>query len=136
MMEAAKVACIDTFLESREGLDTVIEQMGANLSGGQKQRVSIARAVCKKPEIYLFDDTFSALDFKTDTQVRKNLRKETENATIMIVSQRISTIADADRIIVLSDGQIVGNGKHDELMRDCEIYREMAKIQEYTGAVE
>jgi ATP-binding cassette subfamily B protein len=136
MMEAAKVACIDTFLESREGLDTVIEQMGANLSGGQKQRVSIARAVCKKPEIYLFDDTFSALDFKTDAQVRKNLRKETENATIMIVSQRISTIADADRIIVLSDGQIVGNGKHDELMRDCEIYREMAKIQEYTGAVE
>ncbi len=130
--DAARVACIDTFLESKEGLDTSIEQMGANLSGGQKQRISIARAVCKKPEIYIFDDTFSALDFKTDVQVRRNLRKETSGATIIIVSQRISTIADADRIIVLADGQIVGNGRHEELMKSCHIYQEMAKIQDFT----
>jgi ATP-binding cassette subfamily B protein len=136
MMDAARVACIDAFLESREGLDTVIDQMGANLSGGQKQRISIARAVCKRPEIFLFDDTFSALDFKTDAQVRKNLRKATKDATMIIVSQRINTIADADRIIVLSDGRIVGNGKHEDLMKSCEIYREMAKIQEFTEAEE
>ncbi|MBO6084393.1 MAG: ABC transporter ATP-binding protein, partial [Candidatus Methanomethylophilaceae archaeon] len=134
IMEAARVACIDSFLKSNEGLDTVIEQLGANLSGGQKQRISIARAVCKKPEIYIFDDTFSALDFKTDLKVRSNLRKLTEDATTVIVSQRISTIADADKIIVISDGKIVGCGKHDELMRDCEIYKEMAKIQEFGEA--
>lgn len=136
MMDAARVACIDSFLESKEGLDTKIEQMGANLSGGQKQRISIARAVCKKPEIYIFDDTFSALDFKTDVQVRRNLRKETAGATMVIVSQRISTIADADRIVVLADGKIVGNGRHEDLMRDCHIYQEMAKIQEFTEAVQ
>ncbi|AMK14185.1 ABC transporter ATP-binding/permease protein [methanogenic archaeon mixed culture ISO4-G1] len=129
LWESARVACIDTFLKSKDGMSTKIEQMGANLSGGQKQRLSIARAVCKKPEIYIFDDTFSALDFKTDVNVRRNLRKETSGSTIIIVSQRIGTIADADRIIVLSDGRIVGNGKHDELLRTCEIYREMAKIQ-------
>ena len=116
MMEAARVACIDAFLESREGLDTVIDQMGANLSGGQKQRMSIARAVCKRPEIFLFDDTFSALDFKTDAQVRKNLRKATKDATMLIVSQRINTIADADRIIVLTAGEVTGDGAPDEIM--------------------
>jgi len=131
MMEAAKVACIDSFLESNDGLDTVIEQLGANLSGGQKQRISIARAVCKRPEIYIFDDTFSALDFKTDLKVRSNLKRFTADATTIIVSQRISTIADADKIIVISDGEIVGAGKHDELMKGCDIYKEMAKIQEF-----
>ncbi|MBR6214130.1 MAG: ABC transporter ATP-binding protein [Candidatus Methanomethylophilaceae archaeon] len=131
MMEAARAACIDGYLDSNEGLDTVIEQLGANLSGGQKQRISIARAVCKKPEIYIFDDTFSALDFKTDLKVRGNLKRITDKATTVIVSQRISTIADADRIIVISDGRIVGSGRHDELMRDCDIYKEMAKIQEF-----
>jgi len=105
--------------------------MGSNLSGGQRQRISIARAVCKRPEIYIFDDTFSALDFKTDAQVRRNLKKETSGSTILIVSQRIGTIADADRIIVLSDGKMVGNGKHEQLLKDCDIYREMARIQDY-----
>ena len=133
--EAAQLACIDAYLDDNNGLDTVIEQLGANLSGGQRQRISIARAICKRPEIYIFDDTFSALDFKTDLQVRTNLKRSTKGSTIIIVSQRISTIADADRIIVLSDGRIVGNGKHDELMRSCEIYKEMAKIQEYTEGV-
>ena len=131
MMVAARVACIDTFLQSKEGLDTVVEQMGSNLSGGQRQRISIARAVCKRPEIYIFDDTFSALDFKTDAQVRRNLKKETSGSTLLIVSQRIGTIADADRIIVLSDGKMVGNGKHEQLLKDCDIYREMARIQDY-----
>lgn len=134
--DAAKVACIDGFLESKEGLDTVIEQVGANLSGGQRQRISLARAVCKRPEIYIFDDTFSALDFKTDSEVRRNLKASTKGSTKIIVSQRISTIADADRIIVLSDGRIVGNGTHQELLRSCEIYREMAAIQECGGDTE
>ena len=135
MMEAARVACIDRYLEENGGLDASIEQLGANLSGGQKQRMSIARAVCKRPEIYIFDDTFSALDLKTDAKVRTNLRRMTAGSTVLIVSQRIGTIADADRIIVLSDGRIVGSGKHEELMQSCEIYREMARIQEFTGAV-
>ena len=131
MMDAARVACISSFLESKEGLDTMIEHLGANLSGGQKQRMSIARAICKKPEIYIFDDTFSALDYKTDATVRRNLKEETDGATIVIVSQRIVTVADADRIIVLSDGKMIASGTHRELMKDCELYREMAKLQEY-----
>ncbi len=135
MMEAARVACIDRYLDENGGLDASIEQLGANLSGGQKQRMSIARAVCKRPEIYIFDDTFSALDLKTDAKVRTNLRKMTAGSTVLIISQRIGTIADADRIIVLSDGRIVGSGKHEELMQSCEIYREMARIQEFMGAV-
>ncbi len=129
IMDAARVACIDTYLESHEGIDTEFQQRGANLSGGQKQRISIARAVCKRPELFIFDDTFSALDFKTDAQVRKNLKSATEGSTIIIVSQRIGTIADADRIIVLSDGKVVGSGTHAELMAACPTYREMAEIQ-------
>ena len=136
MMEAARIACIDAFLRDKDGLDTEIEHLGANLSGGQRQRMSIARAVCKKPEIYIFDDTFSALDYRTDIEVRRNLRKETEGSTILIVSQRIVTVEDADRIIVLSDGKIVGSGTHKELLRDCQLYRDMAKLQEYEGAAE
>ncbi len=134
MIEAARIACIDSYLDDNEGLDTVIEQLGANLSGGQKQRISIARAVCKRPEIYIFDDTFSALDFKTDALVRRNLKRITDDSTTVIVSQRISTIADADNILVIADGTIVGSGKHDHLMKTCDIYREMARIQEYEGA--
>ena len=135
MMEAARVACLDEFLGSNEGLDMEINQRGANLSGGQKQRMSIARAVCKRPGIYIFDDTFSALDFKTDVQVRRNLSKVTEGAAVVIVSQRIGTIANADRIVVLADGKMVGYGTHAELLKNCDIYREMAVIQEYAGEV-
>ena len=131
MMEAARIACIDSYLNDNNGLDSEIEHMGSNLSGGQKQRMSIARAICKKPEIYIFDDTFSALDYRTDAEVRRNIRKETSGSTILIVSQRIVTVADADRIIVISDGRIVASGKHSELMQSCDIYREMAALQEY-----
>ncbi len=134
MMEAARIACIDSYLNDNNGLDSEIEHMGSNLSGGQKQRMSIARAICKKPEIYIFDDTFSALDYRTDAEVRRNIRKETSGSTILIVSQRIVTIADADRIIVISDGRIVASGKHSELMQSCDIYREMAALQEYKEA--
>ena len=134
MMEAARIACIDSYLNNNNGLDSEIEHMGSNLSGGQRQRISIARAICKKPEIYIFDDTFSALDYRTDAEVRRNIRKETSGSTILIVSQRIVTIADADRIIVISDGRIVASGKHSELMQSCDIYREMAALQEYKEA--
>ncbi|MBQ7701733.1 MAG: ABC transporter ATP-binding protein [Candidatus Methanomethylophilaceae archaeon] len=134
MMGAARIACIDSYLYDNNGLDSEIEHMGSNLSGGQRQRISIARAICKKPEIYIFDDTFSALDYRTDAEVRRNIRKETSGSTILIVSQRIVTIADADRIIVISDGRIVASGKHSELMQSCDIYREMAALQEYKEA--
>ena len=136
MMEAARIACIDSYLESNNGLDTEIEHLGANLSGGQKQRMSIARAICKRPEIYIFDDTFSALDYRTDVEVRRNIKREIAGSTILIVSQRIVTVKDADCIIVISDGKIVGSGTHEELLRDCQLYRDMAKLQEYEGAAE
>ena len=131
MMEAAHIACIDSYLNDNDGLDTKIEHLGTNLSGGQKQRMSIARAICKRPEIYIFDDTFSALDYKTDVEVRRNLKKETAGSTILIVSQRIVTVVDADEIIVIADGKIVDSGTHAELMKRCDLYREMAKLQEY-----
>jgi ATP-binding cassette subfamily B protein len=134
--KALDIAQATDFVESMDGgVQGHVAEKGGNLSGGQKQRVSIARAVCRRPEIYIFDDTFSALDFKTDAQIRRNLRERTKDSTAIIVSQRIGTIYDADRIIVLADGAIVGNGKHDELMKSCEIYREMAKIQEFGEAV-
>ena len=131
MMEAARIACIDSYLNDNGGLDAKIEHLGANLSGGQKQRMSIARAICKRPEIYIFDDTFSALDYRTDVEVRRNIKKETAGSTILIVSQRIVTVVDADKIIVISDGKIIDSGTHDELMKRCDLYREMAKLQEY-----
>ena len=131
MMDAARIACIDSYLNDNDGLDTEIEHLGANLSGGQKQRMSIARAICKRPEIYIFDDTFSALDYRTDVEVRRNIRKEIAGSTILIVSQRIVTVVDADKIIVISDGKIIDSGTHDELMKRCDLYREMAKLQEY-----
>jgi len=133
--EAARIACMDRYLEDHEGLDTQIQQRGANLSGGQKQRVSIARAVCKRPEIYIFDDTFSALDFSTDAQVRRNLAETTEGSVSIIVSQRIGTVSDADRIVVIADGRMAGQGTHSELLENCPIYREMAELQGCAEAV-
>ncbi|MGQ9856495.1 MAG: ABC transporter ATP-binding protein [Fervidobacterium sp.] len=112
-----------------EGLDYHIEQAGLNLSGGQKQRISLARAIAGSPKIYLFDDTFSALDFKTDAKIRLRLFKETKDATVIVVAQRVATIMNADQIIVLKDGEIVGIGKHDELIRDNEVYREIVYSQ-------
>ena len=118
------------FVEKMEGqCDANVAQGGANLSGGQKQRLAIARAVCRKPEIYLLDDSFSALDYKTDRMLRSALKKETANVTCLIVAQRIGTIIDADRIIVLDQGRIVGAGKHRELLQSCEVYREIAVSQ-------
>lgn len=108
---------------------SAISQGGTNVSGGQKQRLSIARALVRNPEIYLFDDSFSALDFKTDAKLRAALRKETKDATVLIVAQRVSTVLDADKIIVLDDGRVVGTGKHKELLRTSEVYREIVASQ-------
>ena len=112
-----------------EGLDYQIDQAGLNLSGGQKQRISIARAIAGKPRIYLFDDTFSALDFKTDAKVRTRLFKETKDATVIIVAQRVATIMHADQIIVLKDGEIAGIGTHEELMKTSEVYQDIVYSQ-------
>jgi len=116
-------------LEMQDGFQSVVAQGGTNLSGGQKQRLSIARALVRKPEIYVFDDTFSALDFRTDANLRAALRQETADATVIIVAQRVNTIMDADRIIVLDDGAVVGQGTHRELVRTCEVYREIVSSQ-------
>jgi len=115
--------------EMPDGIHSEISQGGANVSGGQKQRLSIARAVIKKPPIYIFDDSFSALDFKTDSDLRKALREQTAGSTVFIVSQRVSTIKNADQIIVLDEGRIVGKGKHKQLMETCEVYRDIAQSQ-------
>ena len=112
-----------------EGYDSYVAQGGGNLSGGQKQRLSIARAVCRHPEIFIFDDSFSALDYRTDRALRSALKKECADATKIIVAQRIGTIRDADKIIVLENGTIAGMGKHDELMENCEVYRQIANSQ-------
>ena len=104
-------------------------QGGTNFSGGQKQRIAIARALVRKPGIYIFDDSFSALDFKTDALLRKALKPEVKNATLLIVAQRISTIMDADQIIVLNEGKIVGKGKHQELLKSCSVYQQIAASQ-------
>ena len=112
------------------GLDkTYLDKYPSELSGGQRQRMAIARAMMKKPEIYVFDDSFSALDMKTDRQLRQNLKESIEDATVIMVAQRISTVLDADRILVVDDGQIVGNGTHRELLDTCPLYREIAEIQ-------
>lgn len=115
--------------EMTDGYDGAIAQGGSNLSGGQKQRLSIARAVCRKPEILIFDDSFSALDYKTDRQLRRSLEEECAGTTRLIVAQRIGTIRDADRIIVLDEGNMVGCGTHSELMKSCEVYRQIAYSQ-------
>ena len=128
--QAVRIAQGADFVEKMEGQYAAdISQAGANISGGQKQRLAIARAVCRKPEIYIFDDSFSALDYKTDRELRAVLRKETAGVTSMIVAQRIGTIIDADQIIVLDEGHIVGKGSHRELLRSCEVYREIAMSQ-------
>lgn len=130
MKKAARIANAKDFIENKsEGYDTPISQGGTNVSGGQKQRLSIARAVIKEPEILVFDDSFSALDYKTDVAVRKALKEETKNTTKIIVAQRISTIMDAYEILVLDKGRIVGCGTHKELMKNCDIYRQIALSQ-------
>lgn len=128
--EAAEIACAEEFITKKEnGYHDRIAQGGTNLSGGQRQRMAIARAIMKKPEIYVFDDSFSALDMKTDQTLRKNLKATMGNATIIMVAQRVSTILDADRILVVDDGMIVGQGTHKELLHTCPLYREIAEIQ-------
>ncbi len=128
--KAVAVAQGRDFVESMEGgYDAPIAQGGSNVSGGQKQRLSIARAVCSKPEIYIFDDSFSALDYKTDLNLRRALKDEVGDATVIMVAQRIGTIRDADTILVVDDGRIVGSGRHDDLLRDCPVYREIALSQ-------
>lgn len=127
---AARTSQAYEFIKNVEGgYDGYVAQGGANLSGGQKQRLSIARAIARRPEILIFDDSFSALDYKTDRILRKALDDECGDTTRLIVAQRIGTIRDADKIIVLDDGKMVGIGKHDELMRDCEVYRQIAFSQ-------
>lgn len=119
-----------TFVEELEdGLQTRVAQGGTNFSGGQKQRLAIARALVKKAELYIFDDSFSALDFKTDSDLRKALKKEIKDSAILIIAQRVNTILNADQIIVLDDGKVVGMGTHNELMENCEVYQEIAKSQ-------
>jgi ATP-binding cassette, subfamily B, multidrug efflux pump len=128
--KAAEIAQAMEFInEKPEGFESEISQGGTNVSGGQKQRLSIARALVKKPQIFIFDDSFSALDFKTDSALRKALKSETGSSTVLIVAQRISTIKNAEQIIVLDEGKIVGKGTHEELMRSCEAYQEIALSQ-------
>ncbi|MCP3776339.1 ABC transporter ATP-binding protein/permease [Paenibacillus sp. MZ04-78.2] len=127
---AADIAQASEFIsEMQDGYDSVIAQGGSNVSGGQKQRLSIARALVRQPDIYVFDDSFSALDFKTDAKLRAALREETGEATVLIVAQRVSTVIDADRIVVLEEGGIVGIGRHRELLDTCEVYREIVSSQ-------
>ena len=128
--QAAEISQAKEFIDSREErFDTHLAEGGSNLSGGQKQRLSIARAVVKDPDVFIFDDSFSALDYKTDATLRKRLKEVTGDATVLIVAQRVGTIMDADQIIVLDQGEIVGRGTHDELMESNEIYREIANSQ-------
>lgn len=127
---ASKVSKVDEFVDAEaDGMDSHVAQNGTNFSGGQRQRISIARAIARQPEILIFDDSFSALDYKTDREVRENLKKYCSDTTKIIVAQRIGTIRDADRILVLADGKIVGDGTHDELMKNCETYQEIAYSQ-------
>lgn len=130
IVRAAEIAQAIDFISSKpERFETEISQGGTNVSGGQKQRLSIARAIAKNPEIYIFDDSFSALDFKTDSALRKALKQETSDSTVLIVAQRISTILHADQIIVLDEGKVVGKGTHNELLKNCEVYKQIALSQ-------
>ena len=128
--ESIKIAQASEFVEGMDKkYDSIIAPSGTNISGGQKQRLSIARAIAKNPEIYIFDDSFSALDYKTDSILRKELRKNMKDSTVLIVAQRIGTIMNADKIIVLDQGKIVGIGKHKELLKNCNVYKEIALSQ-------
>ena len=130
MVEAVSIAQAYDFVEKMDGqYDACIAQGGTNVSGGQKQRLSIARAICRRAEIYIFDDTFSALDYKTDRTLRIALNSKLRAATKIIVAQRIGTIRNADKIIVLDSGKIAGMGTHDELMQTCKAYQEIACSQ-------
>ena len=127
---AAKIAQADEFIEKLDKkYDSHISQGGTNVSGGQRQRLSIARAIAKSPEIYIFDDSFSALDMKTDQQLRKALREITKNSVVLIVAQRVNTIKDADQIVVLEKGELVGKGKHYDLLNTCKVYRDIVESQ-------
>ena len=133
---AAQTAMASEFIEKMpEGYSSVVSQGGTNYSGGQKQRLAIARALVKKAPVYIFDDSFSALDFRTDAALRKALKKYTGNSTVIIVAQRISTIMHADKIIVLDGGRIVGSGTHNELLESCDAYREIAVSQNSANKV-
>ena len=128
--EAARIACADEFVEKKDGAyHSAVSQGGTNFSGGQRQRLAIARAVMKKPEIYIFDDSFSALDMKTDRTLRQNLKENMGEATMIVVAQRVNTIMDATRILVLENGEVTGMGTHRELLSSCRLYREIAEIQ-------
>ena len=130
IVKAAEIAQATEFIDSKpEGFNTEISQGGTNVSGGQKQRLSIARAIAKNPDIYIFDDSFSALDFKTDATLRRALKHETSDSTVLIVAQRISTILNAEQIIVLDEGKVVGIGNHKELLKNCEVYKQIALSQ-------
>ncbi len=130
IVSAAETAQASDFVEAMtDAYDGFVAQGGANLSGGQKQRLSIARAICRRPEIFIFDDSFSALDYKTDKKLRASLKEKCADATKIIVAQRIGTIRDADKIIVLDDGSVAGMGTHEELMQACEVYRQIAYSQ-------
>ncbi len=130
MKRAARIAQAEEFIDAKEeGYQSDIAQGGTNVSGGQKQRLAIARAIAKNPEVYIFDDSFSALDYKTDAKLRKTLKEEIADSTILIVAQRISTIMNAEQILVLDDGRIVGNGTHRELLKNCEVYQQIASSQ-------
>lgn len=130
IQRAAEIAQATEFISNmKDGFESDIAQGGGNVSGGQKQRLSIARALVRQPEVYVFDDSFSALDFKTDAKLRAALKEVTTDATVLLVAQRVSTVMDADRIIVLDEGRIVGIGKHHELMNTCDVYREIVSSQ-------
>ena len=129
-MQAAEIAQASGFIEEKEeGYHSPIAQGGTNVSGGQKQRLSIARAIAKNPRVYIFDDSFSALDYKTDATLRRALSEKVGDATVIIGAQRISTILHADQIIVLDEGEIAGIGTHEQLLQSCEAYREIARSQ-------
>ena len=130
MKKAAEIAQAAGFIEEKEGgYDSEVSQGGTNVSGGQRQRLAIARAIAKDPKIFIFDDSFSALDYRTDANLRKAMSKNLGNATVLIVAQRIATILRADKIVVIDDGEVVSEGTHKELLESCKVYREIAESQ-------
>ena len=130
IVKAAQIAQATEFIENKDDkYETAISQGGTNVSGGQKQRLAIARAIAKNPRIFIFDDSFSALDLKTDAALRKALADNVKDSTVIIVAQRISTILHAEQILVLDDGRIVGKGTHEQLLKECEVYQQIAKSQ-------